>query len=157
MLTAYIDAAVRVIEDIVGPVGDATRTVTVNGGGRAIVLPSPAATITSVTVAGVATTDYTADLVAGIVYGGSFATPTYFYPGNQNVVITYTVGNDNPPANVVLAARELVRFWWQQGQQANRPSFGEAGDSDEYTPSGFAVPRRVIELCAPDMRPPGVG
>lgn len=160
VLAGYVDAAVAVIEDIVGPVVTGTRTATFNGGASSVVLGGPISEITSVTVNGVAltATQYTANLAAGIVYGGSQYGTYGFASGIQNVIVQYSVGSDDdPPANVKLAALELVRFWWQIGQQGNRPSFGEAAEADEYTPSGFAVPRRVIELCGPNMRAPGIG
>jgi hypothetical protein len=58
---------------------------------------------------------------------------------------------------VRLAAEEQLRFLWQLGQQGNRPGWGDAADDVEFTPSGFAVPKRVIELCADSLRPPGIG
>ena len=65
--------------------------------------------------------------------------------------MTVSVGSATIPANVKLAARELVRFWWQQGRQANIPAFGEAPDTSSV-PMGFAVPKRVYELLEPNKR-----
>ena len=87
------------------------------------------------------------DPVASVVYGGSIVYPRVFYPGRLAVQITYVTGYAVIPPTLQLAARELVRFWWQQGKAANRPSWGDAVENTP--PQGFAVPKRVIELCRP--------
>jgi hypothetical protein len=56
------------------------------------------------------------------------------------------------PQNVRLATRELVRHHWQIGKQGQRPGGGGAPSAEAWTPSGFAVPRRVIELCGGNAR-----
>lgn len=160
-LQTFVDAADRVIEDITGPVLAASVTETFNGGRQSVVLRSPAASVTSVTVDGTALAagDFTADLASGVVYSGSTTVPTTFSYGRQNIVVEYTVGADTVDANVKLAALELIRFWWQVGHQGNRPGFDQQasfGYDQTVTPSGFAVPRRVIELCGPNMRRPGI-
>lgn len=139
----YIESATPVIENIVGPVIEREVTWSFDGGDCAINLPARVQAITSVEVDGVATTAYVADLTAGVIHAlGRFA------PGYQNVVVEATVGyaDDEYPANVVLAARELVRFWWQQGRQGNRPAFGNEIPDTDSTPLGFLVPKRVMEL-----------
>ena len=83
ILQSYCDAALPVIEDIVGPLTSASKTFTTNGGVPLIVLPTPATTVTSVTVNGTATTGYTADLVNGIIYGGTSVSPQSFSSGNM--------------------------------------------------------------------------
>lgn len=143
----YISAATPVIEDIVGPVRARTETVTVNGGRDTIVLPWPVATITSITENGAVVTDFTANIETGVIYGGLTGNPRTWRDGTRNIIVVVTVGGPVPP-NVKLGTRELVRFWWQQGRQGNRPAFGNDADIVE-TPKGFAVPRRVIELCNP--------
>ena len=155
-LLLYIAATTEVIEDIVGAVLSTTKTETFDGGGNAVLLSERAASITSVTVGGVATTDYVANLAAGIVYAGSTGASS-FTPGVQNVVVTYSTGVSSIEPNILLAAREEVRFLYQIGQQGGRPSLGGAPADLSWTPSGFAVPQRVIELCAPSAarRMPG--
>jgi hypothetical protein len=54
--------------------------------------------------------------------------------------------------NFQMAAGELVRFWVQQGKQGWRPNAQMDSDSVAWTPSGFAVPKRVIELCVNKSR-----
>lgn len=148
-LQTYVDAATKVVEDIVGPIEPVDVTETVDGGVRVIVLANRDVSGVAITVddAALAGTDFTVDAALGIVYATSELDCTRFATGYRNVVITYTVEMDPVPANLILAVKEELRFLWQLGQQGNRPSFGDAPEAEEFTPSGFAVPRRVIELC----------
>jgi hypothetical protein len=154
-LEAYIEAATSVIENITGPVLIKSRTFTFDGGRESVVLPVPFTTVTSVTVNGVATTSFVADPDAGIITAGSTTAPSVFDWGVRNVVVVVSVGYAANAAavasNVSLATRELVRFWWQQGRQANIPAFGSAPESMPV-PQGFAVPKRVYELLEPSPR-----
>lgn len=152
-IQGFVDAVTRVIEGIIGPVDTATKTKTVNGGASMIVVGAAMASVMSVQVDG-ADQAYVADLTNGIIYGGTYNAPVIFTPGVQNVVITYTVGSDDPPAgNVAMAARELLRFWWQIGQQGTRRN---APPDAEMPDPAYAVPHRVIELLKPDLLPPNV-
>ena len=151
----YIEAATPVIENITGPLIEASKVFTVDGGGSAIVVGSRFNAVTSVVESGVAITNYVADGAAGIVYSGTADGATTFAPGLRNIVVTVTVGSETIPENIILATRELVRHWWQLGRQGNRPSFGNEGIAEIDVPSGFAVPRRVIELCEPNRRTAG--
>jgi hypothetical protein len=148
-LRLYIAAATDYIENITGPLLSVTgKTWAADGGRGCVMLPEEAASITSVTVDGTATTDYTADLRAGIIYRGTgtSAGNLTFGAGRANVVVTYTVGGTTVPPAAVLAARELIRYWWQSSQQGGRPAFGGVGDSptEPFFPS-----RRVAEILAP--------
>ena len=147
-LRLYSATATQVIEDIIGPFLAETRTHTFDGGRSSYVLPEVGINaVTSITVNGatLASTAYAVDTYSGVVdaYLGAFIW------GRKNVVITYTVGNTIIPPNVILAARELVRYLWQVGQQGAGVRGRQAPDIDAWTPSGFAVPRRVIELLQP--------
>lgn len=151
-LRLYIATVTNVIEDIVGPMLVETgHTWTASGGYPSILLPERPTTITSITENGVtlATTDYVCDFVSGVIYRGSTNYALKWTFGQRNVVITYAVGNTIIPPNVLLAAREELRFLYQQGQQGGaRPSFGDsAGYEQVFTPSGYSVPHRVRELC----------
>jgi len=132
-----------------------SQTYSLNGGSSAVLLGAPFNTITSVVQSGVTTTNFVADGPAGIIYAGSNSSPGTFPAGLRNIVVTVTVGAATIPPNIVLATRELVRHWWQLGRQGNRPAFGNEGVADVSVPSGFAVPRRVIELCEPNRRTAG--
>lgn len=151
----YIEAATPVIENITGPLLLAARVYVLDGGSGAVLVGSGFNTVTSVTESGVPITDFVADAPSGIIYAGSAANPRLFKSGLRNVVVVLSVGASVIPPNVVLATRELVRHWWQQGRQGNRPAFGNEGVSEVNVPSGFAVPRRVIELCEPNRRTAG--
>jgi hypothetical protein len=150
-LRLYIAATTAVIEDIVGSVLTTSKTETFDGGTCSVPLSQRATAITSVVVGGTtltAGTQYVANLVSGLVYAGSTSSSSTFTSGAQNVVVTYTTGSSSIDPNVILAAREEVRFLYQIGQQGGRPSLGGAPTDLSWTPSGFAVPQRVIELCA---------
>ncbi|MGM9473184.1 hypothetical protein ACS5PJ_14415 [Pseudarthrobacter sp. YS3] len=146
-LRLYVAAATPVIEDITGPMLATTKTFTTWGGGSAVVLPHLPNQILGITADGAPVTSYVPELAAGIIYAGS-RTAASSFPGGE-LVITYRVGAAEIPPNIRLAARELVRFWWQGGMQGSGGNArGSASDGDAFTPSGYAVPRRVIELCA---------
>jgi len=152
LIEKYVEAATAPIERITGPIIRRTKTWTFDGGTSSILLPARLVSVTSVTVDGTATTAYVADLTAGIVTAlGRFS------PGTQNVVVVAVVGyatSAEYPANVKLMARELVRHWYQQGHQGNRPSFGnEATDSPAMV---YGVPtRRLEELWGESTALPG--
>lgn len=156
-LSSLIDAASEYVEFAVGRIEVATRTVTRDGGRRAVLLPDAATSITTVKVGGTATTDYTPDLGAGIVYcgGGSSSFPS----GIANVEVTYVTGLADMPATITEATLALVQHWFQFGQQGQRPAFGGDQPTEQaWTPSGFAVPKRVAELLEPFAanRMPGI-
>lgn len=143
-LRLYIAATTEVVEEIVGRVLSASVTETFDGGRTAVLLGERASAITSVTVDGTATTDYTADLRAGIVYAGSTSSPSSFSYGRQNVVVTYTTGGSSLDPNIVLAARVIAAHLYQVGQQKR----GRNQNEDiTVLASGFAVPTRAVELC----------
>ena len=157
-LRLYIAAATPIIEDIVGPIVPGTFTQTDDGGKWAIPLFNKPTSIVSVTELGTALdpTAYFTDYAAGIIYAGRPQATRRFMPGYQAVVITYKAGAQIVPPNVRLAARELLRHWWQLGKQGHGGNAANFGSSAEvFTPSGFAVPRRVIELCGKANGPGG--
>lgn len=151
----YIEAATPVIENITGPLLAGSRVYSVDGGVAAVLVGSRFNAVTSVTESGAVITDYVADGESGIIFAGSQAGSRTFTSGVRNIIVTVTVGSATIPPNITLATRELVRHWWQLGRQGNRPAFGNEGVGDVSVPSGFAVPRRVIELCEPNRRTAG--
>ena len=174
-IQGFIDAAQPLIEDITGPVATASHTEYFDGGCSTIVLSwLPVVSVTSVTeYYGLSTfpltnqplgsqTDafgYTLDAATGQItrrtFGGEAA---QFAAGAKNVKVVYTAGLNSTPGNVRLAALELIRHLWQQSQQGGRPRFGGNAilDGENHVPIGFALPDRVVELLAPNRRPPGV-
>jgi hypothetical protein len=162
LTTTYIPAVDTIVESLSGPQIPVTgRTLTVDGGGTAILLPvaGPNVVITSVSEGGTNLnlgTDYTVNSLAGIVSRGTVYRPYIFLPGYQNIVITYNAGPATPPANVKLAARIILAHLWQSDQQGARADFGSSVDDDVLmTPAGFAIPRRAIELLRPTPAMPG--
>lgn len=144
-LRLYIAAATPVIEDIVGTVTVRTVTQRVAKGWSFAALYERPNAITSVvyddaTVIG--SGDYVVDLAAGMV--------VFNYTLHQAATITYTTGSAMVPQNVRQATRELVRHWWQIGRNSQRG--GAEAAAEAWTPRGFAVPRRVIELCEATRR-----
>lgn len=152
LIERYVEAATSPIERITGPIVERERAFTFNGGSDNYSLPVRVASVDGVEDSGDLVTGFTLDQRASIVY---FDSRTSY--GIQNLVITCTVGYDDAddyPANVKLMARELVRHWWQQGHQGNRPSFGnEATDNPSMI---FGVPtRRLEELMGESQGLPG--
>lgn len=147
-LTVYIKAATPVIEDIVGPVLPVSLVRTFDGGVASILLNHKVNDVEFVTVDDV-DVDFVYSPSSNVVYAGTSSALSAFRGGIESVAVTYTVGYTPVPSTLQLAARELVRFWVQQGNQAQRPSFSDGVQADSLTPMGFAVPRRVMELCAP--------
>jgi hypothetical protein len=147
-LWLYIAATTPVVEDIVGRVLQSTLTETFDGGKAAVLLSERAASITSVTVNGVATTNYVADLASGIVYAGSTSGPTSFAYGRQNVVVTYVAGGTAIDPNITLAARIIAAHQYQVGQQG-RTGRGRGLEDVTILGSGFAVPSRALQLLEP--------
>ena len=154
-LTFYVQAATPIIEDIIGPVLVVTKTIRFSGGNTQIKLNDVVTSVTSVTeMTNLLNpgTDYMFDPVSNIIYGGTSNYPRVFYPGFLAISIVYVTGMAIVPPNVQLATRELVRFLVQQGNQSQRPGFGDQVESLAYTPQGFAVPKRVMELLAPNRK-----
>ena len=144
-------AATYVIESLAGPVLVAAKTYRANGGRASIVLPYMPATVSAVTVSGalLATSAYVVDGNAGIVYGPFAAGAA------RNVEITYTVGAATVPPHLRLAAQDLIRHLWSSSRRGGAPSSRNAPADMVATPYGFAVPKRVAELCAVALQAPG--
>lgn len=147
---AYIKAATPIIEWLHGPILQTVKTVRVSGGKSAALIPgriADADAVAAVRADGTPWTGYAVDADAGIVYAGSGRT---FPDGVSNIELDVTVGYTEVPQHLQLAARELVRWWIQNGKQApaagtlNIPGGTDPGMTDE-----FAIPRRVRQLCAP--------
>lgn len=150
-LRTYIAAATLVVEDITGPVLKTTITEAHDGGRPTIVLYSAALvqSVISVVETGVTLvngSDYVVYPNSAILSRMIGISPYPFRYGVQNVVVTFVVGSNVVAANVILGTRMLVAHWYQTAQQSGRPQW-DSGDSEmAYSPSGYAVPRRVIEL-----------
>lgn len=154
MLRLYIAAATPIIEDIAGAVLARTITQPADGGKTGIALWERPEEVTSVTIDGAEYTGFVSNLNAAIVYYDRHG--SRFPSGRQIVTVTYTTGASQIAPNIQLGTRELVRHLWQIGQQAVEGGFTEYGQTPMgRTPSGFAVPKRVIELVSPSYSLPG--
>lgn len=150
----YIPAATPIVEDIVGPIVRRAFVETLPGGSTSVLLSRAAYSITSVVVDGAAFTDFTADLTAGIVYGGGPTTPRPFLGGVGSVVVTYVAGKVADTAAVAknhkMAARIIVARSWQSDHQ------GFTNPDETYvakmvkTPSGFEIPSDAYAWLAGD-------
>lgn len=165
LVETYIPAVTAVIEDLIGPVmAGTTRTFVADGGGALVMLPWLNITsVDSVDDSGTTLTvdDYQVNLGTGIVYRGTADLPRTFATGRQSVTITYTAGTYATPAavpyNIKLAARIILAHLWQADQQGYRPDFGGPDNSVTPSSSGYAIPRRAVELLGSSSnRPLGV-
>jgi len=149
-IDAYIQAATPIIEQLHGPVLQKTATMLADGGKSAVLLRgriANAAAVTAVRVDGTAWSGHVVDADAGIIYAGAGRT---FNQGTRNVEVDVTVGYATVPQNLQLAARELVRWWVQNGKQSEDAGvLAMAQGTDPGMTDEYAIPRRVRQLCAP--------
>ena len=139
----YVATATYVIEYLAGPVISEARTYLADGNRTSIVLPGAPVQVTQVTIAGTVIDPalYQVDEDAGIVFSS-------FPPGQPRAVsITYRVGAAEIPANLRQAAAELIKHLWSSGRRTGTPGKFEAAADLVATPFGFAVPKKVVELC----------
>lgn len=175
-LQGFIDAATPVVEDVIGAVTGTTYTAEEydsNGLEFIVLRHVPVFSIASITeywantahpLALVASPDlgvaysYTADLGSGRIVRRDSAAGVRGFPfGTGAVQVTYVAGRAAVPANVRLAALEFIRHNYQLSQQGGRPAIGSnsAAEDGPFTPSGFAIPTRVLELLG-TPRPSGI-
>lgn len=172
-LRLYLAAATPIIEDLTGPMRRTTYSDQYDGGVQTLILRhSRIISVTTVTEywgsyawdlsqaanpAASGQYSYTVDLgIGAITRRTPSGAATFFANGQRNIHVTYTAGAAVVPPNIRLAARRLAAHQYRTSQQGTRPAFG-TGDTDvAFTPSGYAVPRSVLELCKPHRRQLGV-
>lgn len=157
-LRLYNAAATEVIEDISGAVLVRTVEQYADGGKTGVALWERPDAILGVEVDGVMYTDYRENLSAAIVYAGKDPT-LRFVDGRQIVKVTYRVGAATIPPSVRTAVRILLRHMVSVDQAPVPVSGGNpANQASETvsTPSGFMVPRRVLELVQNRRTLPGL-
>lgn len=157
-LTDMLDAAIELVEGIVGPVGVGTVTEThYNVSSSALVLARfPASAVTAVgTRSGATTTpltlaDYELDTGTGILRradGGGFY---------GSYTVTYSTGRATVPASIHLAILIVAAHLWET-QRGTAPTALQLQDPNgaDVGPSGmgYAIPRRAQELLQPYMLP----
>lgn len=104
-LTAYIQAATPVIESLVGPVLQQTKTIMLDGGKTGVLLPgriNAASSVTAVRVDGGVWSGYTVNPDSGVIYAGPTWAGMKFPPGIRNVEVDVTVGYAATVAPVTL-------------------------------------------------------
>jgi len=175
-LRRFIQSATDVVQNITGPVLPVTKTTYFDGGQSSVTLPYKwvksitsvvewwgGATIYTLTAqtpgSSMGTFNYLWDTSSNSItrYAGGF--PTSFFPLENSVTVTYVAGMVTIPQDITDATGELVRHWWQHGQQPRSVSFTNPGaDDDTGTISvmGYAVPNRVNEMLAPYARRPAI-
>ena len=107
----------------------ATKVETFDGGKEAVMLREPPVlTVTSVVenTTTLTTSDYVVDLLTGALYRGSTLARILFFPGVQNITVTYVAGYANPPLGVQQGVLDIARWIYQQSQQGPRPGFGQS-------------------------------
>lgn len=171
-LRELIAAATGPMEDICGPILRRNCDEWHDGGGQTVrLLQAPIISVSSVLEAygaGYTRTltlqnldagsfdafGYTVDLDDAILTRRTSGQASAFVGGRRNVHVVYVAGRAVPPANILRATRRLVRWLWQSENQ--RPGQNAQQGDPVITPSGFAVPRDVVQLCASEVRIPGI-
>lgn len=75
-----------------------------------------------------------------------------WFPGNNNIEVTWQAGYNPVPAEVRLATLELIAYWWRNTQQASRSTIQPRGaDYDTMTSNDLwpAVPNRITTWLQP--------
>ena len=159
-----VNALTPVLENACGPIELATRTYTTSCWGlNEIALPWRVTAITSVVLDGVTLTaasppgwvgDYDAVTAAdrAILRPAPYTYPRWSY--GFRLVVTAVVGSATIPDNIRQAAMELVRHWWQIGQQGGQPGPGQGFDAALIS---FDLPARVWQLLEPNPDIGGFG
>ena len=164
-LRRYMQSATDVVQNITGPVLPLPTTRTFDGEGTFVVLPERwIKSVDSVfEVRGITkytlteqplgesvdafgyTWDRQTNKIVRRAYGGAVA---IFPPGIGVVSISYTAGMSTIPQDISDATGELIRHWWEHGQQPGRAAFqAQPGDdTGTITVMGYSVPNRVVEM-----------
>jgi len=152
----YVSAATPVIENLAGRLVAESVVEVFDGGNVSVLFPFAFNTVTTVVESGQTITDFVASPAAGVVYAGGVDSPRPFRVGRQNVTVTVAVGFATIPPEVKVAAGFLIRHWWQNGRQGNRPGFGNDPSSADAGAMMAGVPtRRLMELLQPRPNVPG--
>ena len=147
-LERFLSAAQEHVEQLIGPVLNSTITEVLPITGSTVVLSEcPVAYVASVTVGGATLTGWTLRPRSGLVTGVN---------GSGDATVTYTAGRVMCPDAVVVAALVIAEHLWRTqlgGSPSALPMDDMAGVPGG---SGFAIPRRALELLAPYLKAPGV-
>lgn len=169
LLAAWITASSEAIDGLAGPVVNRTITAELHDGGtREIRLDHrPVSSITSVTeyaydgssraltaetVSSKPAAGYLADLTLGTIWRRSSGVDYVFDGNRRSVSVTYVAGRYASTSAVGARFKQaclmtLAHMWRVEHGTGN--TFGEV----TQTPSGFAIPNRVIELLGVEAQP----
>jgi uncharacterized phiE125 gp8 family phage protein len=169
LLSNWITAASATIDDLAGPVVNRTITAELHSGGTSEIRLrfSPVSSITTVTeyatdgsstaltaetVSSKPAAGYLADLTRGVVWRRAAGLDYPFAGNRRSVSVTYVAGRAASTSAVPYRFKQaclmtLAHLWRVEHGTGN--SFGEVAT----TPSGFAIPNRVIEVLGSEAQP----
>jgi len=170
LLRLYMEGARSVVENITGALLPSVRTQVFPGRTSVIVLPERwVSAVTSVLESNGPTTVTLTEQTFGTAATGY----SYLWDRSTNILtrsttwgsslfaalvsVTYTAGLTTIPADIRIAASELIKHWYQKMLpfRAGTP-FGSAGGDDATVVGNYLVPNAVMELLEPWRRPPGI-
>jgi hypothetical protein len=155
-ILGWIQAITPVIENRIGPVIPRTVVERVDSGYSMILKQTPVLSVTSINPWLGYGTPYSVlnlriDPDTGVVenYTGFIGGP---------FEVTYRAGRIVTPANVIAAAKIILKHLWETQRGASALPLDIPGDeSIVINGFGYAVPNRALELLQPDDTGPGVG
>lgn len=171
-LRRFIQSATDVVENITGPLLGQVRTEYFDGNRTTVVLsPRWVQKITLIQeTLGTTTFTLTEQPLGGAFsqYGYTWDQSTHtitrramgitfwFPPGERNISVTYEQGINPLPQVISDAAGEIIRHWWDHGQQPFAAPFitTDEGDVPVSNGLGFAIPNAAIEMLDPYQRGP---
>jgi hypothetical protein len=168
-LLRFMQSATDVIQNITGPLMGQSRTDYFDGNRETVVLMVRwVQSITTITetlgtttftlteqplgAGGATQFGYTWDRNTHKITRRANGLTSCFPDGDGNVAVTYKQGINPLPQDITDATGELIRHWWQNGQQPRSVSFTNPGQNDDagaVGSIGYWVPNRVNELLAP--------
>ena len=154
-LGSFIESAESAIADRVGPLAPTGVTVRVEGGRRALVLPTARSVIslTSVTPVGsvaLVLEDLHLNARAGVI---EYADGSAFSARAYDVV--FQAGYDALPGALRMAVLEMVRHLWDTQRGGGSARIGSPqfeGTANTIPGAAYLLPFRVSELIAPYRR-----
>ena len=159
-LSDMLDAAVDMVQGLVGPVTSQTVTETHYGVHSDVVVlrQVPALALSAVsgrTYPGAAPTSYTlTDYVLDPDTGLVRMVSGYQFGGD--VTVTYSAGRTTVPAAVSLAILIIAGHLWNTQRGVSPTALQDPEASAFQSPSGYALPNRALELLAPFNRGPRI-
>lgn len=169
MLAMFITSASATIDDIAGPVVQRTVTGELHDGGQDLIFlryrpvvsvttckeydrSGTSTTLTAETVSSKPTSGYLLEGLTGIVRRRASGSPTWFAAGERNVEVTYVAGRaastSAVDARFKLACLVTLAHVWRV-ELGTGNTFGAP---EGFSPSGFAVPNRALEILGHDVQ-----